>query len=134
MAGIILILMGLFKFSNVIKYIPSSIINGFNSGIAVVIFSTQIKDLLGLKISEVPSQFFSKIISYITHLNTINIKSLLIALLTIAIILLWPKINKKNTRDLNNCYYCHFGKHVLKFKYKHHRQPISFLKILPACF
>ena len=95
MAGILLIIMGLLKFGNIIKYIPSSIINGFSSGIAIVIFSTQIKDFFGLEIDKVPSEFIEKMISYFESFHTFSLQSLLISLLAISIILLWPKINKK---------------------------------------
>ena len=95
MAGFFLMIMGFFKFGSLIKYIPSSITTGFTSGIAIVILSTQIKDFFGLQIKSVPSEFLSKWESYITHFNTLNYQSLLIALLTLAIIIIWPKINKK---------------------------------------
>ncbi|WP_138204962.1 SulP family inorganic anion transporter [Haloimpatiens lingqiaonensis] len=95
MAGCFLIIMGLFKFGSLIKYIPSSITTGFTSGIAIVILSTQVKDLLGLQMKSVPSEFIHKWIAYFNNINTINFKSLIIAILTLAIIILWPKINKK---------------------------------------
>jgi SulP family sulfate permease len=94
-AGIFLILMGLLKFGSMIKYIPYPITAGFTSGIAITIFSTQITDLFGLKISKVPSEFLPKWISYITHMNTINYTSLMVGLFSLIIILLWPKVNKK---------------------------------------
>lgn len=95
MAGIFLIIMGLLKFGSLIKYIPSSITTGFTSGIAVVLFSTEVKDFFGLKIKSVPSQFLEKLISYFNNFHTINFESLFIALLTLGIIILWPRINKK---------------------------------------
>lgn len=94
-AGIFLILMGLFRFGKVLKYIPYPIITGFTSGIAVSIFSTQIADFFGLKIKSIPAEFIPKWISYISHANTTNIQTLLIGLLTLGIIVVWPKINKK---------------------------------------
>lgn len=95
MAGIFLIIIGALKLGSFIKFIPSSITTGFTSGIAITIFSTQIKDLLGLKIQSVPSEFIAKWEAYIKNIGTINISSALIALLTLAIIIAWPKINKK---------------------------------------
>lgn len=95
MAGIILIIMGIFKFGNMIKYIPYTITTGFTSGIAVVIFSTQIKDFLGLTMQEVPSEFLPKWIEYTKHMNTIDYPSLFIGILSLLIIIVWPKINKK---------------------------------------
>lgn len=95
MAGIILILMGIFKLGNMIKFIPYPITIGFTNGIAVIIFSTQIKDFLGLKVTQVPSEFIEKWIFYIKNITTLNYTTLIIGLLTIAIIFLWPKVNKK---------------------------------------
>ena len=95
MAGAILIIMGLCKFGKALKYIPYPITTGFTCGIAISIFSTQIKDFLGLKITSVPSEFIAKWGSYINHLNTVNYEALFIGALALAIIVLWPKINKK---------------------------------------
>lgn len=60
MAGVLLVLMGVFKLGSVIKFIPYPIVVGFTSGIAVTIFSTQIKDLFGMQIENVPADFISK--------------------------------------------------------------------------
>ncbi|MEJ1731374.1 SulP family inorganic anion transporter, partial [Escherichia coli] len=60
MAGILLLLMGIFKLGSVIRFIPYPIVVGFTSGIAVTIFSTQIKDLFGMQIENVPADFISK--------------------------------------------------------------------------
>ncbi|MTK13737.1 MAG: sulfate permease [Clostridiaceae bacterium] len=95
MAGAILIIMGLCKFGKALKYIPYPITTGFTCGIAISIFSTQIKDFLGLKITSVPSEFIAKWGSYINHLNTVNYETLFIGALALVIIVLWPKINKK---------------------------------------
>jgi SulP family sulfate permease len=94
-AGIILILMGLMRFGNVIKYIPYTITTGFTSGIAITIFSTQIRDFFGFTMDKVPSEFIPKWSAYIKAANTIDIKSLLIGLLSLAIILYWPRLTKK---------------------------------------
>ncbi|GAE87315.1 SulP family inorganic anion transporter [Acetivibrio straminisolvens] len=94
MAGIFLILMGLLKLGNLIKFIPAPVITGFTSGIAVVIFSGQIKDFLGLRIDNVPSEFLPKLASYISHISTINYQSVIIGAVSIVIIILWPKINR----------------------------------------
>lgn len=95
MAGIILVIMGFLKLGSLIKYIPSSITSGFTNGIAIVILSTQVKDLLGLSIKSVPAEFIAKWEVYIKNMNTINWQSVLISAVTVGIILLWPKINKK---------------------------------------
>lgn len=95
MAGIILIIMGFFKLGSLIKYIPYPITTGFTSGIAVVIASTQIKDFFGLPIAKVPGDFIEKIKVYTINMNLINYKALFIGALTILIIYIVPKINKK---------------------------------------
>lgn len=94
MAGAFLIVFGLLKFGDLVKYIPYTITIGFTAGIAVVLFSTQIKDFLGLNIKNVPSEFIPKWYSYIIHMNTINYSALLIGLISLLIIIYWPKINK----------------------------------------
>ncbi len=100
LAGIMLILMGLLKLGDVIKFMPFPIIVGFTSGIAVVIFSTQIKDFFGLTSAtggelSVPSEFLSKWAVYFENFSTINPWATLLAVLTIAIIIVWQKYIKK---------------------------------------
>lgn len=95
MAGIFLILMGVLRVGTIIKYIPYPIIVGFTSGIALTIFTTQIKDLFGMQIADVPADFVSKWIVYFQHFNTMNIWPLLIGLGSILIIVYTPKISKK---------------------------------------
>lgn len=95
MAGIIMIVMGLLKMGNIIKFIPHPITTGFTSGIALVIFSSQIKDFFGLQMNEVPVEFLEKWSSYIKAFPSLDITTTLIGLLSLAIIILWPKINKK---------------------------------------
>ena len=91
MGGIIMVLMGLFKLGSVIKFIPHPITTGFTSGIAVTIFSSQIKDFFGLKIDNVPAEFLEKWKMYIEAFGTTQINTLLIGLLALAIIVFWPK-------------------------------------------
>jgi len=95
MAGIFLVIMGLLKFGSLIKYIPSSITTGFTSGIAIVILSSQVKDFFGLTMKEVPSEFVAKSVAYFNNFHSINYQSLFISVLTLGIIILWPKISKK---------------------------------------
>lgn len=95
MAGIMMILMGLMKLGSVIKFIPFPITTGFTSGIALVIFSSQIKDFFGLTTSEIPAEFIGKWKIYLESFNTIDFKTTAIGLLALAIILIWPKINRK---------------------------------------
>ncbi|HBN04266.1 MAG TPA: sodium-independent anion transporter [Bacteroidales bacterium] len=100
LAGIMLILMGLLKLGDVIKFMPFPIIVGFTSGIAVTIFSTQIKDFFGLTAVgggelSVPSEFLSKWAVYFENFSTINPWATLLAVLTIVIIIVWQKFIKK---------------------------------------
>ena len=95
MAGIFLILMGVLRVGTIIKYIPYPIIVGFTSGIALTIFTTQIKDLFGMQIAEVPADFVSKWVVYFHNFDTMNIWPLLIGICSILIIVFTPKISKK---------------------------------------
>ena len=95
MAGVMLIIMGLIRLGAVIKFIPHPLIIGFTSGIALIIFSSQIKDFFGLDMGAVPADFIEKWNSYFDSFNSVNIYALLIALGTIAVILLWPKMTHK---------------------------------------
>lgn len=95
MAGIMLVLMGVLKLGSVIKFIPYPIVVGFTSGIALTIFSTQIKDLFGLNIDKVPSDFFAKWAVYFQQFGTIDWWATAIGILSVAIIFLTPKISGK---------------------------------------
>ena len=95
LAGIILILFGVFKLGNLLKYFPHPLIVGFTSGIALVIFSTQIKDALGLNIDKLPADFFEKWNVYFYSLGSINYYALLITIATIFITINFKKINSK---------------------------------------
>lgn len=97
MAGIILILLGVFKLGAVIKFIPYPIIVGFTSGIAVTIFTTQIADVFGLNFGgeKVPGDFVGKWILYFRHFDTINWWNAIISVFSILIIAITPKFSKK---------------------------------------
>ncbi|MBK7228211.1 MAG: sulfate permease [Ignavibacteriales bacterium] len=95
MAGIILVVMGFARFGSVIKFIPHPVVVGFTSGIALLIFSTQIKDFFGLSIDKVPSEFFDKWIEYSINFASINYYSFGTAALALFIILIFPKITHK---------------------------------------
>lgn len=94
-AGIILLLMGLMRLGTFIKFIPYPVTQGFTSGIAVVIASTQIKPLLGLNIEDMPTEFVPKITACITHINTANIPTLIISVFSLLIIFLFPRLTTK---------------------------------------
>ena len=95
MAGILLILMGLFKLGNVIKFVPYPVIVGFTAGIAVTIFSTQMNDLFGMGIQDAPADFIHKWICYFQHWRDINWWALVIGVLSLLIIIFSGKISKK---------------------------------------
>ena len=92
MAGVILLVMGFAKLGTMIKFIPYPVTVGFTSGIAVLIFSTQIKDYFGLQLSDpMPADFISKLIVFSTHLNLVHWPTLALAALSTVLILAWPK-------------------------------------------
>lgn len=97
MAGILLVLMGVFKLGAVIKFIPYPIIVGFTSGIAVTIFTTQIADVFGLTFDgeKVPGDFIGKWLVYARHFDTVNWWNALVSFVSIFIIAITPKFSKK---------------------------------------
>ena len=95
LAGVMLLLMGALRLGTVIKFIPYPIVVGFTSGIAVTIFTTQMKDLFGLTMAEVPADFISKWIAYAGAFTTMNPWSLGIGIASIAIIALSPRLTRK---------------------------------------
>lgn len=95
MAGLILILLGLFHLGTVIKFIPYPIVVGFTSGIALTIFSTQMNDFLGLGLKDVPSEFIPKWGLYLSNIVNVDFASLSVGIVSLLIILLTPKISKK---------------------------------------
>lgn len=96
LAGAFLILLGVCRLGTIIKFIPYPIVVGFTSGIAVTIFTTQIKDLLGLQIEgKLPGDFISKWAVYLQNLDTIDWITAAVGILSIVIIALTPKVSKK---------------------------------------
>lgn len=95
MAGVFLILFGLLHLGTIIKFIPYPIVVGFTSGIAVTIFTTQVKDLFGLNIASVPSDFIEKWICYFNNFSTVDLWSSVIGIVSVVIIMLTPKVSKK---------------------------------------
>ena len=95
MAGVFLIGFGLLHLGTIIKYIPYPIVVGFTSGIAVTIFSTQIKDLLGMTMESVPSDFIEKWIAYIYNIGNIDMWSAFVGIASVAIIAVMPRFSKK---------------------------------------
>ncbi len=94
MAGFIMIGFGLARFGNFLKFIPYSLIVGFTSGIAIIIFSSQMNDFFGLQIVDVPADFFAKWSLYVTHLDQVNVYAVTIALTTVLITIYLQKFIK----------------------------------------
>jgi len=94
-AGILLIGMGLARLGSVIKFIPYPLIVGFTSGIAVVIFSSQVKDLLGLQMGAAPADFTQKWLTYFHYFPTIRLYALLLGAGTVILVFLWPRVTSK---------------------------------------
>ena len=95
MAGVMLVLMGIFKLGSVIKFMPYPIIVGFTGGIAITIFSTQMNDLFGMGIEDVPANFIDKWICYFNNIGNIDWWSFAVGILSILIIVYTPKFSKK---------------------------------------
>jgi SulP family sulfate permease len=96
MAGVFLIMFGVLHLGTIIKYIPYPIVVGFTSGIALTIFTTQIKDLFGLTMETVPSDFIEKWIAYIGSFGSIDLWSAAVGIGSVAVIAAWPMVAKYN--------------------------------------
>lgn len=96
MAGIMLVIMGILRLGTIIKFMPYPIIVGFTSGIAVVIFSSQVQDFLGLEIAEAaPADFIDKWVFYFSNFSAINWYSIGLAVFTVLTIIFWPRVNRR---------------------------------------
>ena len=95
MAGVMLVIMGFARLGAVIKFIPHPLIVGFTSGIALIIFSSQMKDFFGLTMGTIPADFLEKWKSYILNFQSINLQAVLVATSTVLIVFLWPKVTHK---------------------------------------
>lgn len=94
-AGVLLIIMGLARLGSIIKFIPYPVVVGFTSGIAVIIFTSQINDLLGLGLTSLPADFIEKLAVILGNIGNINVYELAIGLSVIAFMILWPKVTTK---------------------------------------
>jgi SulP family sulfate permease len=101
LSGIFLFLMGVFRLGTLVRFIPIAVIVGFTNGIAVLIILSQIRDLLGLQIDKVPSQFFSLMQSLYQEIGTFNPFAIFLSLASLAILVIW-RINKKHFGMLGN--------------------------------
>ncbi|MBF8294951.1 MAG: SulP family sulfate permease [Bacteroidetes bacterium] len=95
MAGVFLIIMGLARLGTLLKFIPYPLTVGFTSGIALIIFTSQINDILGLHIRNLPSNFFEKWYVYAQSLRSIDVNSLLVGLGSLLVIVFWPRISHR---------------------------------------
>jgi sulfate permease, SulP family len=95
MAGVILVIMGLAKIGGAIRFIPHPLVTGFTSGIAVIIFSSQVRDFFGLRMAEVPAGFVSKWAAFARAAGSVNPIAAVVAALALAIILLWPRVSRR---------------------------------------
>lgn len=95
LAGIMMIVMGLLRFGDLIKFIPKTITVGFTLGIAIGIFVGQLKDFFGLSMGAVPAEFVEKMVAYAQHINTINWPILLIGMIALLIQIFWPRVSQK---------------------------------------
>jgi sulfate permease, SulP family len=95
MAGVILVIFGLVRMGGAIKFIPYPVTIGFTSGIALIIFSSQVRDLLGLEMTAVPAPFLAKWDAYVRAFDSLNPWALLVATATFVIILVWPKLERR---------------------------------------
>jgi len=95
MAGLILVAMGAFGLGTIIKFIPYPVTVGFTSGIALIIFTGQLKDIFGLEIAKLPADFFEKMGSYFHHYQTVNPWALLISAFTLLTCIYWKRITAK---------------------------------------
>ncbi len=95
MAGVILVLMGLFRLGTIIKFIPYPIVVGFTAGIALTIFSTQINDFFGLGLRDIPGQFIPKWGVYFSNFANVSLPALATSVVSLLIIVLAPKVSKR---------------------------------------
>lgn len=95
LAGLLLILMGLARLGTIIKYIPYPVTVGFTAGIALIIAAGQVRDFLGLEMASIPAEFVEKWVAYAEHLGTANPYAVGLAVLTIGIIVYWPRVTPR---------------------------------------
>ena len=95
MAGLLLVVFGVFKFGGIIKFIPHPVITGFTSGIAVIIFSGEIKDFLGLRMGPVPADFVEKLAAYADNIGSVSPAAVGVAALALGIIVFWPRVSHR---------------------------------------
>ena len=95
MAGIILVILGVARLGTVIRFIPHPVVVGFTSGIAVIIFSSQVKDFLGLRMGDLPVEFIPKWRAFASNLDSISPQALAVSLAALLIMVLWPRVSRR---------------------------------------
>lgn len=94
-AGVLLMAMGFAKLGTLLRFVPYPLTVGFTSGIALIIFSSQLNDLLGLQIQPLPADFVEKWLAYAGHSTGINTSALAVGMATLAILIFWPRITHR---------------------------------------
>lgn len=94
-AGVLLIIMGLARMGAFLKFVPYPVVVGFTSGIALIIASSQVSDFLGLKMEKVPADFVEKWIEYVRHAATMDPYTIGVGLVSLLIIVLWPRVTHR---------------------------------------
>ena len=95
MAGVLLVALGALRLGSVIKFIPHPVVTGFTSGIAIIIFSSQVKDLFGLRMGDVPAEFVAKWSAFAENAMTYNLYAVATGAVALAIIIWWPRISTR---------------------------------------
>ena len=96
-AGVILVLLGLFRLGTLVRFVPVSIVIGFTNGIAVLIALSQVKDWLGLSIDRMPGNFFSQVNTLAQHIDTFNPYAFGLGLACVALLFIWPRLFLKDS-------------------------------------
>jgi SulP family sulfate permease len=95
MSGVLLFLMGLFRLGSLIRFIPVAVVIGFTNGIAVLIMLSQVKDFLGMKVTVMPADFFGMLNALYSHLGSINMAALLVALGSLSLLVGWMRLGRR---------------------------------------
>src|SRR6185437_5130600 len=95
MAGVILVILGVARLGAAIKFIPHPVVVGFTSGIAVIIFSSQVRDFLGLHVENLPAEFIPKWRAFAANFHSVSPYTIGISLAALLIMVLWPKVSRR---------------------------------------
>jgi SulP family sulfate permease len=95
MAGVLLVIMGIARLGSVIQFMPYPVTVGFTAGIALIILTSQLRDFLGLQMSNVPAEFVEKWIAYGESLSTYNLSAVAVAVATVLILVYWARVSRK---------------------------------------